>query len=344
MQTGYIFALQSRDSCLYRSCPGFKFQEVDLIMIPTQHSIDTNYVVGVVHCYSAEIGGDLVLFDTGPPTEGAKQYLHKNLDLQRLKHIIVTHCHIDHYGLANWLQQETDAILYLPFRDHLKITRHAQRLELISELLLQVGFKPDFLGRLRELLDDGSIFPTLPEKFKIIEEGLPPHLDLSTLACPGHSQSDLVLIGADWAVTGDVLLQGIFQNPLLDVDLLTGERFRNYAAYCDSLTKLVTLRQKKILPGHRIEIESVDSCILFYVGKLLERATRIKNLPLEMPAAEVVSRIFKDDAKYPFVSFLKASEVVFLQDFFAEPELLRDALTTCNLFYPVAESFESAVA
>jgi len=313
-------------------------------MTPIQHTINTAYVVGPVHCYSTEINGELVLFDTGPPTEEAKRYLQENLDLKRLRHVIITHCHIDHYGLAHWLEQETDATIYLPFRDHLKIVRHTERLELMYDLLLQIGFEPAFLERFRASMDDGTVFPPLPKKFEIIEENLPQQLGLTALPCPGHSQSDLVLMGDDWAITGDVMLQGIFQTPLFDVDLLTGERFRNYAAYCQSLAKLVTLRDKQILPGHRKTIDSVDSCLLFYVSKLLERAARIKKLPMTMTAAEIVIKLFKDDTKHPFVSYLKASEVVFLRDFLAEPELLRNVLIDVGLFSQVADSFAAAVS
>jgi len=313
-------------------------------MTPIQHTINTIYPVGPVHCYSAEINGELTLFDTGPPSDEARQYLQKNLDLERLKHIIITHCHIDHYGLANWLGHETNATIYLPFRDHLKITRHVERLELMYDLMLQIGFDSAFLERFRANMDDGTVFPPLPEKFQIIEESLPAQLGLTALPCPGHSQSDMVLIGTDWAVTGDVMLQGIFQTPLFDVDLLTGERFRNYAAYCESLTKLVTLRDKLILPGHRQTIDSVDSCLFFYIDKLLERATRINKLPPDMTVAEIVTKLFKDDAKHPFVSYLKASEIVFLRDFLIEPELLQNVLIDNDLFSPVADKFSRATA
>ncbi len=312
-------------------------------MTPTQHTINTAYVVGSVHCYSTEISGDLVLFDTGPPTDEAQQYLQENLDLDRLKSVIVTHCHIDHYGLARWLGEETNATIYLPFRDYLKITRHTERLELMYDLLLEIGFEPVFLEKFRESMGDGTVFPPLPENFKVIEEDLPQQLGLTALSCPGHSQSDMVLIGADWAITGDVMLQGIFQTPLLDIDLLTGKRFQNYVAYCESLTKLVTLRDKKILPGHRNTIDSVDSCLLFYISKLLVRAGRINKLPMEMTAAEIVTKLSKDDSSHPFVSYLKASEIVFLRDFLAEPDILKNVLIEIGLFPRVADSFSSVV-
>ncbi|NOY14159.1 MAG: MBL fold metallo-hydrolase, partial [Deltaproteobacteria bacterium] len=84
-------------------------------------------------------------------------------------------------------------------------------------------------------------------------------LGLSFLSCPGHSQSDLVYLGEDWAVTGDVLLRGIFQAPLLDIDLDTfSGRFDNYGAYCSSLCRMTELRDRRILPGHRRDVDSLD--------------------------------------------------------------------------------------
>jgi 2,4-dienoyl-CoA reductase (NADPH2) len=313
-------------------------------MIPIQHTLDTPYAVGPVHCYSIETAGELVLFDTGPPTPEAKWYLQQNLDLERLRHVIVTHCHIDHYGLSKWLEQETDAIIYLPYRDHLKITRHAERLELMYDLMLEAGFQPDFLELLRGSMEDGTVFPPLPEDFQVIEESLPEQLGLTALPCPGHSQSDMVLIKDDWAVTGDVMLKSIFQTPLLDVDLLTGQRFRNYDAYCASLAKLATLRDKRILPGHRTSVDSVDDCLLFYVGKLLERAARISKLSQDMNAVEISTKLFKDDFGHPFVSYLKASEIIFIRDFLAEPQRLQKVLTDIGLFPQIAESFDRAVS
>ena len=65
-----------------------------------QHTIHTPYLIGEVHCYSAEINGELVLFDSGPPTAEALALLVSQIDLSRLKYLFITHCHIDHYGLA----------------------------------------------------------------------------------------------------------------------------------------------------------------------------------------------------------------------------------------------------
>lgn len=311
-------------------------------LIPTQHTIPTNYMVGPVHCYSAELNGELTLFDTGPPTETAQNYLRNNLDLSRLKHIIITHCHIDHYGLACWLEQETDATIYLPYRDALKIASHDVRLDKMGELLLDIGYDHEYLSAFKLSMTDGTTFPEFPTNYRIVENDLPADLELEVLNCPGHSQSDLVLAAPGWAITGDILLRGIFQSPLLDVDLETDERFRNYDAYCATVQKLAGLRGRKILPGHRETIESVDRAVLFYLGKMLTRAAKIKPYRGSGNVAEIVQRMFGDSLKKIFHVYLKASEIVFLLDFLDNPNRLRRVLKNIDLFDAVAEKYREA--
>lgn len=308
-------------------------------MLPRQHTIDTIYPVGPVHCYSTEINDELILFDTGPPTDDAKQYLQKNLDLTKLKAVILTHCHIDHYGLAAWLGREYGATIYVPYRDSLKIKQHEKRLDGMVGILAGVGFDEEFLAALRAEIDSSAVFPELPLHHKVVEHDLPAGFGLEVVPCPGHSQSDLVYVGDDWAISGDTMLREIFQSPLLDIDLLTGERFSNYNAYCKTILNLATLRDKQVLPGHREYIVGVDFNICYYVEKLLERADRSKKLLAELALPDVVDHLFQGNVQQPFIKYLKASEVVFIRDFLADPHQLRQALLEINLFSQLEEQF-----
>ncbi len=308
-------------------------------MTITQHTINTPYMVGPVHCYTAERAGELVLFDTGPPTREGRQYLREHIDLGRLQHVLVTHCHIDHYGLASWLEEETDAAIYLPYRDTLKVMHHDERMDRMYGLLADRGFQKDFIDELKESLQKHVLFPSFPEKYLIAEQAIPEHLGIEFLSCPGHSQSDLVYVVDDWAITGDTLLRGIFQSPLLDVDLETGRRFNNYEAYCASLLHLANLRGKKVLPGHRHTVDSVDVIILFYIAKMLQRVEQLRPFRAEEHIAEIIQRLFGNTMKEAFHIYLKASEIIFMQDFLKDPQRLRDSLEDIGLFEDVAEQF-----
>lgn len=305
----------------------------------TQHTINTPYMIGPVHCYSGSLAGEQILFDTGPPTTEARRYLQEHINLDTLKHILITHCHIDHYGQAHWLEQNCDASLYLPYRDGLKIREHDRRIGEMFQLLTDLGFSKSYLDGLRQIFDSGQLFPSFPKHFLVAENDLPDRLGLEVLACPGHSQSDLVYVGEDWAVTGDTLLRGVFQSPLLDVDLETGGRFKNYEVYCSTIIKLAGLNEKKILPSHRWAVKNINSTLLFYVSKLLARAERLSPYKAEEDLMLLIDTLLDGRMQDIFQIFLKASEIVFMKDFLNQPELLHLALEEIGLFDDVSELF-----
>ena len=310
--------------------------------VPVQLTVDTPYMVGPVHCYTMEVGGELVLFDTGPPTPTGEKFLRENIDLGRLNHVIVTHCHVDHYGLTSWLEQKSDATLYLPYRDVQKIRRYEDRLSELYSLFAAMGFNNDYIETLKESFYRGVLFPPLPENYLIAETDIPERLGIRTMGCAGHSQSDLVYYGENWDITGDTLPRGIFQSPLLDVDTELGGRFNNYDAYCASIVKLAGLEGKRILPGHRKTIESIGATILFYVSKTLDRVIQLKPYIKGNTIAGMVDGVFGEEMKDPCDIYLMDNQIVFMNDLLQEPDLLRQALEQMGLFDRVEERFFNA--
>ncbi len=306
-----------------------------------QHTVQTPYMVGEAHFYSTEIKGELVLFDTGPATPQALAYLREQVDLERLKYLFITHCHVDHYGLAAYIAQNSATEICIPRKDAVKLRRHEERLMHIRNLLNEFGFDDAFVGRLRGSFEKNKIFPGIPDKFTVVEESdVPEKLGITWLSCPGHSQSDLVYLCGDHAVAGDVLIRTIFQAPLLDVDLETfAGRFKNYDAYCASLLNLRKLEGYKIHPGHREYVESLDDTILFYVKKLLERAAQVKRFSDVESIHDVVAHLFGETLAEPFYIYLKVSEIVFMRDFLAAPETLKSSLERIGLFEGVRDLY-----
>jgi len=311
-----------------------------------RHTVMTPYMVGEVHYYSTEINGELVLFDTGPPTPEGLAELERTVDLKRLKHLFVTHCHVDHYGLAAHIESHSAAQIYFPRKDVLRLRRLEEWMEGLQDLLVSAGFEADFGRRLQAIFLAHQSLPPCPKDFEIVEDSaVPGRLGISILPCPGHSQSDLVYLQGGCAVTGDILLREIFQSPLLDVDAesLRG-RFKNYQAYCSSLLNLATLRGLVILPAHREYVEGVDETIIFYLKKLLERAGQVKRFAHLEKISDVVQQIFGETLADPFVIYLKASEIYFMRDFLADPSRLKSSLEQIGLFHQVRETYELTVA
>lgn len=308
-----------------------------------QHTIKTPYKVGDVHVYSTVFQDELILFDVGPDTVEAQEWLRKSIDLSRLSNVFITHCHVDHFGGLRFIEQETNAKIHLPVRDVMKYLRWQMREEKMYAMFQEFGFSGKILNDLHTLFRYKGASPRLPECFSVVEESMP-ELGISFVNCPGHTQADIVYYTDDWAVTGDTIFNDLFQTPSFDVDMVTGERYKNYHGYCQSLENLYSLREKIICPAHKGEVKDVGAALLLYVSRMLRRAKRIKEFVSTMNVADIVAYFFGNTAADPFHIYLKISEILFLRDFIEEPERLRGSLEKTGLYAEIGEKFERVMA
>ena len=317
-----------------------------------RHTVETPYPVGPVHLYSGELEGRRVLFDTGPPTAVGRRYLREHLDPGRLDYVFITHGHPDHFGLAAELA-DAGVEVVLSRYDVFDPALFGERVAGLEKIFLEMGFPPEEVERIRDTLrsfKEGVAFPRL---YRVLEEegALLEELGIDCLSCPGHTQSDIVYLLGDLAVTGDSILQGIFQVPLLDVDYHDPQiRFSNYAAYCSSLARLKGLGGRTLLPSHREAVPDLDEGLLFYVRKIIERAAlAAPHLRAGCSVYQAVKRLFvPSQIPTPFVMYIKTSEVAFVADFLADPQRLVRVLRDHGLLAGVAgqlnELFDSRFA
>ncbi|OSS41176.1 Conserved protein YqjP [Desulfurella amilsii] len=293
-----------------------------------KHTLDTPYPVGPVHFYTCEVKGDIIMFDTGPYTFLALDYVKKNINLNKLKYVFITHTHADHYGLENFLSRNSQAKIFMSKIDHLKFKILEGRIEISKKILIECGFNEHYIEQIKLILLNFVNSVPAPINYNILEESKF-DVDLSYLSCPGHSKSDIVYLFDGYAITGDILLHNIFQTPLLDVDYDKKDRFNNYEAYCNTLLKLSLLEKYTILPGHR-QHTSIEEIVSFYVTKIIERASLIQNY-----SQESIFNIIKKAIPYalndPFTAYIKASEILFFLDFLSKPYILRESLEKINI-------------
>ncbi|UOD34080.1 MBL fold metallo-hydrolase [Deferribacteraceae bacterium V6Fe1] len=299
-----------------------------------KYTVNTPYPVGPVHFYLKNYGKYDVLFDTGPYTDEAKEYLQKTIDLSRLKYTLVTHCHADHYGLIDFIHNNSDSKIILAKSDYLRFARFDDRKRCFLKMVKEYGFNEAELSAIEHVLIRFKDEVPMPNEVFILEESkdILEELQISYIPCPGHSQSDIVYLVDNYAITGDVVLRDIFQTPLLDIDISNFmDRFQNYREFCNTIEKLKNIETMTFLPGHREYIDSVDERIIFYISKLLERASLIKD-DLRNKGISFVLRKLVDDLKLnPLKAYLKLSEVVFINDFLSEPEIMLSVLDRVNL-------------
>ncbi|MGA1863281.1 MBL fold metallo-hydrolase [Deferribacter thermophilus] len=295
-----------------------------------QYTVDTPYPVGPVHFYVKDYNNFLVLFDTGPNTSLAKEFLKKTVDFSRLKYVFITHCHADHYGLIQFLKENTDAEIFVSKYDLFRLKNLDYRIKMMEKILKGINMEQSAIdGVIKTLISFSKEVP-VPDSLNVLEEskGILKSLDIAYIRCPGHSQSDIVYLLDGFAITGDVFLRGIFQTPLLDIDAdFQDRKFDNYSAFCDTILKMKRIEENyKFLPGHREYIDSVNERVEFYVKKMCERLNNIKKFLANDDILGALKSLVGDFLIDPFKTYIKLSEILFFYDFYKNPTKLQESL------------------
>lgn len=308
-------------------------------------TVNTPYPVGAVHFYKKEYRDFSILFDTGPNTDEAKNYIKSVVDFKTLKYVFLTHCHVDHYGLADYILKNSAAEIVMSRYDLLRYQYFDKRVSSFLELLAEIGLNESEINSFKRVLNGFKNEAPFPERVLILEESedILKELKINYLRCPGHSQSDIVYLYDKYAISGDVVLRNIFQTPLLDVDVDNfHKRFDNYTAFTKSILKLKSIDDRIFLPGHRDFIDSIDERIIFYTDKLLNRMIGIKDYLRDYGIVYTLKKIVGAIEENPLTAYLKLSEIVFINDLLGNRFLLEDSLNKLNLSEIFREKIERA--
>lgn len=227
----------------------------------------TPYAVGLVNGWLF-LGDEPALVDVGPNTEQSWQDLLAGLATHGitpadLRHIVITHAHVDHYGNgARLAQAAPHAIISAPDIAHARpmllnwdeewqrqgnFMAGALRVSGLPEAIAQKGY--DHFAAMRE---EGSAVPVNHWLYG----GEPLVLGGSAwevVRLPGHSTTQIGLWQRerDWFIGADHLLPRISSNALLEPPA-PGEtrRPRALPQYIESLKWMATLPPQQVFPGH----------------------------------------------------------------------------------------------
>lgn len=207
------------------------------------------------------------LVDTGVNTEDAFQAVQAALaarggSIEGIRRIILTHCHLDHIGLAGRISRVSGAEVYVHRWDQNKIIRGVEqefqeRSKVYREFFVEAGMP----SRQVQLVIDGFLHK-LGELFtplsgeKPLEGGEVFSFDdfrLGVIHTPGHSPGSICLYNREDEVlfTGDTLLGEISSNPV--VELKAPEEKKDYSSLVEyelTLERLRGLSVITVLPGH----------------------------------------------------------------------------------------------
>lgn len=222
---------------------------------------------GPVNVYAVENDDSTwTLFDTGVATDeglaavraGAAQ---QGVDLKRVSRIVVSHGHIDHYGNAQTIAEESGARVFAHRGDldklcgderwFAQLTRHGAYFhglgvpQAVLQAMLEGSKSSKRFSRQVERARLGFLEGGEALRFK--------HFDATVLHLPGHTPG-LVCLHAQaqrLLFADDHLLARVSPNPLLDLSQGQGEeKFKALVQYLASARTVRALELDCVLPGH----------------------------------------------------------------------------------------------
>ena len=289
-------------------------------------TIPTPFEVGPVNVYLVE-GEPLTLIDAGPKTEEAWTALHAELArhgyrLEDVQQVVLTHAHLDHYGLLNRVVATCGAPVYAHPRSVWWLAdtpgEWERRVDFFRDLWVQCGVPADKLAAMSHLSQLGVQFAeSLPPEAQVrtVDEGdtlVMGDLTWQVLHTPGHAGSHISFYepASRQMIAGDHLLLKISSNPLLEPPIGLQQRARSLVDYIASLTRVAGMDVAVAWPGHGPPVYDHRALIATRLEHHAARSAYIASLLADGPltAYELCMRLFP---KLPLGQlFLGLSEVI----------------------------------
>jgi glyoxylase-like metal-dependent hydrolase (beta-lactamase superfamily II) len=302
-------------------------------------AIPTPFMVGRVNAYLIE-DSPLTLVDSGPNSAKALDELEQALAarghaIEDIELLIVSHQHMDHFGLASILARRSGAEVaaldaLAPF---LAGYRHQTDLDdtFAERIMLRHGIPPEIVTALRAVSAGFRAWGSAVEVTRPLVSDSELKLSDRTLRVlhrPGHSPSDTVFMDESRGIllAADHLIAHISSNPLLARPLDAGEDYEGprpqaLITYMASLERTRAMELSLVLPGHGQPITDHVSLIDERFRLHRRRAEKINRLIAEQPrsAHEIAQALWGNVAVTQ--AYLTLSEVLGHVDL-----LLRDGL------------------
>lgn len=265
------------------------------------------FEMGRVNTY---VAGDTVI-DPGPDSEEAWETLVAGLEERGrspddIEQVLITHAHIDHFGLASRLRERGATVVASP--DAARICRdfagHLDRQQdFFVPFLQQCGLSPEMARTVVQLPEAFVEYAPPVENDVELKRGDTVTIDNTTLdvdSLTGHAIGELLFRfeaeGDCRAIVGDHVLGHITPNPFLQPPPPgTNERPRILPAFNRSLDQLETAGYDSFLPGHGDAIDDPASRIRTIRQDHENRTETVLSL-LDEPRTpvEIVHNLFED--------------------------------------------------
>jgi glyoxylase-like metal-dependent hydrolase (beta-lactamase superfamily II) len=292
------------------------------------HAIEvpTPFAVGPITLYVGDAADEpLTLIDTGPRTKRAQLALEAGLgrlgynpgDLER---IVVSHAHVDHFGLASELVDLSGAqVLSHRWNERTLGDYNAdreRRTTFYGALLRQASVPDDIMAAVGRATRGIRVYARPVGVEVALDEGDTlrlAHRDWQVLHTPGHAGGLVCLYESQsrTLLSSDHLLADISSNPVVEPPPPgETERLRSLALYRASLQRVATLGAARALPSHGPVIRDVTGLVDRRLAFHERRAGRVLATLRDGARTtwDVVQVLFPN--RSPMDIFLAVSEII----------------------------------
>jgi glyoxylase-like metal-dependent hydrolase (beta-lactamase superfamily II) len=219
--------------------------------------------------------------------------------LERLERLVVTHAHIDHFGLAGEVVRRSGGELWMHRRTDLDLDKYAEPDEAVDRRMLMLAdhglYGPELTESSEGLLDWLPVMPSVGRPSRLLEGGelfAAGGRTWEVVHTPGHSPGHVCLWNADERLlcSGDHLLQ-VVSPP---VTFERGFEPDPMGSYLESLDRVRDLGPDLVLPGHGTPFrDGARRAEAIAAGKR-KRLTQVRELVESRPrtVAELTAELF----------------------------------------------------
>ncbi|MDZ4287615.1 MAG: MBL fold metallo-hydrolase [Prosthecobacter sp.] len=236
----------------------------------TVHTLDLHFrdTPRLIAAYLVECGNELALIETGPGSSLAtlrEAITSRGFEPTDIRHVFVTHIHLDHAGAAGWWAQQ-GAQIYC----HPNAQRHLiDPSKLIDSARLIYGSAMDTLW--------GEILPAPADRITALQDGesvTVGECQIIAWDTPGHARHHHAFSIGDVCFTGDVAGLRLERSPYLSVTAAPPQF--DPVAYTASVDRLQAANFRKLYLTHFGEITDVHAHLETYRRRISEVHLKVR--------------------------------------------------------------------
>lgn len=259
----------------------------------------------------AEADGGWTLFDCGVGTAEGRRAVHEGLhargvELSKVRRIVVSHGHVDHYGNAQELSEESGAPIFVHRADEEKICgdgRWSQLLVKHRAFYDRLGVPAEVLDQMKALGGAATSYARQVDRARVhyLDEGdrlVLAHFTAEVQHMPGHTPGLLTLWEPQRRIlfADDHILARVSPNPLIDLSgaPVDEKPFCALVSYMASAQRAHALDAAYVIPGHgqafRNHRPLLEGLTQFYVKRQERLFKRLEKSPATV--FELVNLLF----------------------------------------------------